>query len=227
MTVERLAFSSPGALAGPEEAARLRRWWGEFFSTSGGLEVTADPEAPFAARVDLVHLGDIGLGRSCGSIDRFYRGPRGTTRDGVDRFQLVINRGETTTLGVGRGWRKDIPPGSAILFDYTEHAENVCPGGHCVTGVRLPRMPLLRAMRGAEDHIGSLIRGENEALRLLVSFADGISGSRGVCRDPRSSNMPRRRFWTLRSSRSARITTTRKWRSRGACARPGSTPCYG
>ena len=95
----------------PPEAARLQRWWDEYRVTLGGLEVTADPEMPFVTRVDYVQLGAVGLGRSSGSINRFYRGPHGPGRDADDRFQLVINRGDEPSQGVGRGWRKGHPAG--------------------------------------------------------------------------------------------------------------------
>jgi AraC-like DNA-binding protein len=167
-------------MAGPEEAARLRRWWDGYSATLGGLEVTADPEMPFVTRVDYLQLGAVGLGRSSGSINRFYRGPNGVSRDAHDLFQLVINRGGTPSLGVGSGWRNVVPPGSAILFDFAGHAENVCPGGHSVNAVALPRKPLMEAVRDIENRIGSLVRHDNDALRLLVTFVDAALSLEGL-----------------------------------------------
>jgi hypothetical protein len=161
---------------GAAEALRLARWWDEYRSSLGALQLTTDPELPFATRVDYLALGAFGLGRSTGSINRFYRHDNDLARDGDDRSQLLINRGPRPTQGVARSWHAVMLPGAAMLFDFTVMADHVCPGGHNVNALMLPRRLLRQAMPNAEDITGSVIPAGNEALRLLVYYADGLFG---------------------------------------------------
>jgi AraC-like DNA-binding protein len=180
LLVQRLAFSSPGALAGPTEAARLRRWWDEYCETLIGVEIAVDPEMPFVTNMEYLQIGAVGLGRTAGSIERFYRGPKAVAREGVDRFNLSINRGVSNVQVAGPVWRAVSSPGSASFHDLAEAGGYDCPGGHRVSCLFLPRKPFLEVLRNAENLSGAIIPRENEPLRLLVNYIDGLHGAEGL-----------------------------------------------
>jgi AraC-like DNA-binding protein len=174
MKVQRLKFSSPGSAAGATEAMRLGRWWDEFRASLGGVELTANLDVPFAATVEYLPLGAFGLNRAAGSVTRAYRGAKHAARDGDDRFQLLINRGDLPAYGASRSWQVVMGPGSALLFDYTEEPDHICPTGHRMNALSIPRRLLRQAMQNAEDKTGAAIPPDNGALRLLIHYADGL-----------------------------------------------------
>jgi len=172
--MERLVFSSPGSARGLAEARRLSRWWDEYRAALGGIEVSADERMPLATSVEYLDLGAVGLGRSAGSINRFNRRGSKTVADGDDRFNLVINRGRAHTQAATRLGQAVIAPGSAILFDFAEQSDHVCPGGHKVTVLFMPRRLLRQMVPNAVDIAGRVVPASNEALRLLAYCADGL-----------------------------------------------------
>jgi AraC-like DNA-binding protein len=180
MKIDRLVFSSPGPSAGATEAVRLARWWDEFHASLGGLELTVDPNLPLATSIEYLPLGAFGLGSARGPVNRVYRGEKHAARDGDDRFQLVINRNRTPFGALARSWQDVIPTGSALLRDLTNEADNLCATGYSVNAVFLPRRLLCQALPNAEDLAANvIIPAENEALRLLVYFVDGLLGDEG------------------------------------------------
>jgi AraC-like DNA-binding protein len=177
MPAQKLAFSSPGAAAGPAEAKRLARWWDEYRATLGGVEVAIDHDMPFATSVEYVGLGATGLGRSVGSINRFERRNDHHAQDGDDRFYLVVNCGVSETLTQTRAVEVALPAGGAVLYDYAERSVNICPGGHSVLALMFPRALLCRAMTNVEDRIGTVVPADNEALRLLRGYSSVLLDS--------------------------------------------------
>lgn len=174
MAAARLQFSSPGAAAGPAEARRLLRWWQEYRESLGGLDVAADQSMPFATRVDYLQLGAVGLGRSAGSITEFERRASHAARDGIDMFNLVVNRGPAVTHKRTPRHALPLSPGSGVLFDFSETGTHVCPGGHRVLALMIPRRRLRAALPHAEDIAATVLPGDNEALRLLGHYADRL-----------------------------------------------------
>lgn len=168
----RLVFSSPAA--GQTEARRLAQWWDAYRASLGGVDISVDTNLPLATSVKVQRLGELSVGWSTGSIDRFERRAEHAVRDGHDGFHLVINCGQAASRGRTASGDACFDPGAAMLFDLTEPGINICPGGHTVIALMLPR-PLLRgAMPGVEDANGTVIPASNEALRLLIASVNAL-----------------------------------------------------
>lgn len=173
MSVERLNFRS-GVSAGPDEARRYRRWFDEYSAKVGAREILSDPGMPFAASVEYTALGIFGLGRSSGSMIRVDRRREHVSRDGLDRFVLVVNRGGSTNEKHDHSNAITVLPGCAALLDFSRPNLQVCPSGYKTVTLHLPRLPVLAAIRGIEDVVGATIPAQNQALRLLCRHADAI-----------------------------------------------------
>lgn len=177
MTVQRLAYSSPGAAAGPEEARRLSRWWEEYRAGVCGIDISANPEMPFATRIESVVSGGVMVGRWAGSINRIERRAEHHARDGDDRINLVINRGTDASEARLGSRSLTVAPGSGIVFDLaTPPVVETYPSGHNLVVLLMPRRQLRAALPSAEDIAGKQLSAANEALRLLVHYANGLLG---------------------------------------------------
>jgi AraC-like DNA-binding protein len=180
VAVQKLVFSSPGRAEGTEEPRRFARWWEEFRATVGGREISAaDRDAPFFATVEYLSLGAIGLGRGSGSINRIERRRHHVAAYGVDCFVLVINRSGRRSHASTGSRSAAVPSGGAMLFDFAEPSVNTYPGDHRWSSLRLPRRLFYGAVRGASDLAGSAVPAENQALRLLTHYADGLFDDQG------------------------------------------------
>jgi AraC-like DNA-binding protein len=180
LPAQRLVFSSPGTAAGQHEARRLARWWDEYLAGCVGVDISADLELPFAVRMDYLQLGAVGFGRSSGTVTRWERRREHLARDADDHFTLAVNRGASASQRETRSGHTLIAPGGASLFDHTEVSAHTSQGTNQVFGVLLPRRLLCAALPNAEDAVGAIIPAENEALRLLCYFADGLLDDDGL-----------------------------------------------
>jgi len=171
--VERVAFSS--AAAGPREAKQLARWCEQYFESYGGVEITADWDVPSTIKLEYLALGAFGLRvEHAGSINRFYRHRERVSRDGDDRFTLIINRGSSATQRITPSQSITLAGGCSILFDRSEASAHVCAAGSNRLVLILPRRQMLSALPNSEDLVGKVIPVGNEALRLLAHYADGL-----------------------------------------------------
>jgi len=102
-----------------------------------------------------------------------------TVADGDDRFNLVINRGPRAYAGATRLGRRLLRR-FAILFDFAEQSDHVCPGGHKVTVLFMPRRLLRQMVPNAVDIAGRVVPASNEALRLLAYCAERIARRRNL-----------------------------------------------
>ena len=180
MRANRLAYVSPGASAGADQTKRLARWWDEHVAASAGCAITASPDHPLAFTLDYMQLGPFGLGRSWNLIDRYDRRREDIARDSDDRFTLTINRGPSSTGYERCGEAITLSPGSACLFDHTEPAAHVCPGGVGVMAFIMPRRLVRAAVAHAEDLVGTVVGTNSGALRLLLRYADAMLDDPGL-----------------------------------------------
>jgi len=181
VSAQRLAFSSPATATGPAEAKRLARWCEEYFESYGGVEITADWALPSAITLQFLPLGAFGLRvEHAGPINRFYRCRDRVARDGDDHFTLIINRGSTPTERLTPSRSTTLAVRASILFDRSEESAHVCPGGSNRLVLILPRRPTCAALPDVEDRVGTVIPQENEALRLLAYYADGLLDDAGL-----------------------------------------------
>jgi AraC-like DNA-binding protein len=171
---KRLNFRSAGATAGPDEARRYALWFDGHCAEVGAREIRSDPHRPFAASVEYTALGIFGLGRSSGSVIRVDRRREHVSRDGIDRFVLVVNRGSSTNERHDHANAMTVLPGWAALLDFSRPSLQVCPSGYNTITLHLPRLPLLAAIRGIEDLVGTTLPAQSHALRLLCHHADAI-----------------------------------------------------
>jgi AraC-like DNA-binding protein len=176
LSAQRLAFSSDGAKAGPEEARRFAHWLDEYRATLNSREIAFDPDRPFSVCVEYVTAGGVGLGRSYGSVTRIERRRDHLARDGVDNFKFVINCGAGATEAVHRTRATMVSTGAAMLFNGAEPSTHAYGGDHLLFGLHLPRRLVLGAMPDAEDWCGVPIPAGNQALPLLTHFAGGLIG---------------------------------------------------
>jgi AraC-like DNA-binding protein len=170
----RLAFTPLGVSAGADETKRLARWWDEHVAASAGCAITANRDRPFTFTLDYMALGPFGLGRSSSLIDRYDRRREDVARDDDDRFTLTINCGPSPTGYERRGGVVPLSPGSACLFDHTEAAAHVCPGGGGVMAFIMPRRLVCATVAHAEDLVGTVVTTDSGALRLIVRYAGAL-----------------------------------------------------
>jgi AraC-like DNA-binding protein len=172
---ERVALSL--AAAGPTETKRLARWCEQYFESYGGVEIDAVWDVPCTINLKYLALGAFGLRvESAGSISRFYRHRERVSRDGDDRFTLIINRGSSATQRITPSQSTTLPVGSSILFDRSEASTHVCAEGSNRLVLISPRRQMLSALPNCEDLVGTAIPAGNEAMRLLAYYADGLLG---------------------------------------------------
>ena len=174
----RMRFSSAGPAGDPEDAKRFSRWWDENRLRFGATCIDFETDLPFHSKVDVLPLGPIGLGHSRGSITRFFKPKSGL--DGSDGFNFVINRGTQPAWGISRGNESKMPRDAGTLFDVTEKFDNPFAGGHAVTAVFIPRERLRTGLPGVEDLSGRAISPDNQALRLLIGYADTLLADRAL-----------------------------------------------
>ena len=180
MPALRLAFSSPGALGGPAEALRLRRWWEEYRANYGGTEVFADPELPFATSMEFLPLGGMRLARWRGSVTRVERRREHAAHDGEDRFILSINRSPTDFHAETGSRSAAIPRGAAFLGDFSRPGFHACRDQHDLVALHIPRQLVMRSVSRAEDKFGAVVPAANDALRLLTSYAEALFATEGL-----------------------------------------------
>jgi AraC-like DNA-binding protein len=169
---QRIAFSSPADGTG---TVQLARWCVEYFEAYGGVEITADWDAPAQIGLRYQPLGAVALrAEHAPSITGFHRHREQVTRDGDDHFTLIINRGSMPTQRSARSQSVMLAVRAAILFDRSEESAHFCPGGSDRLVVILPRRQTRAALPHAEDLVGTVIPAGNEALRLLAYHADGL-----------------------------------------------------
>ena len=140
------------------------------------VDIEIDQEMAFVTDIEYVQMGAVGVGRTAGSIQRFYRGRKAVARAGIDHFNLSINRGVSNVEVAGAASRAVSPPGFASFHDLGESGGYHCLGGHRVSCLFLPRKPFVQVLRNAEDLSCAIVPRENEPLRLLVNYIDAIFG---------------------------------------------------
>lgn len=183
--VPRIVYASADASADPVETQRLARWCEQYFEAYGGVEITADWQAPAAISLQYQPLGSFGIRAECAPpIRRFHRPRERIARDRDDHFTLIVDRGTSATERATPSRSIMIPARAAILFDRAEPSTHICPQGGNRLVLIMPRSSAHRALPNVEDFIGTVVTPGNEALRLLAHYADGLLGDGDEWADP-------------------------------------------
>jgi AraC-like DNA-binding protein len=168
-----------------DDRARFSLWRDMYVARYGENDMAYAGNRPFAMRSEFARLGDIGVARAVGTIDRWARTSQHVALDGHSDFQFGFNRGGSRAFVAQHGRELICEAGELIFTSIAEPREVQGEAGRFGwTGLSMAREHLLERVPGAEDLVARPIDQGAPAMRHLARYLDFVFSSDEIGGDP-------------------------------------------
>jgi AraC-like DNA-binding protein len=183
--VPKIVFTSDELPAELDDRARFSLWRDMYVARYGENDMSYASDRPFAMRSEFARLGNIGLARAEGTIDRWARTSQHVALDGQSDFQFGFNHGGTRSFVVQHGREFVCGIGELMFTSIAEAREVQGEGGRFGwTGLSMARERLLERVPAAEDLVARPIDQNAPAMRHLARYLDFVFCSDEIGGDP-------------------------------------------
>jgi AraC-like DNA-binding protein len=169
--IQKVVFRSEQLPSHLNDQQRFALWQDQWNSLYGSVELRRVPDRPFSVNFEFVPIGEVGIGRLDGSLDRITRSRRDVASDGADNFCIGLHDGRSDILSVQNGEEVRINRDTAVLLTNAEPGQIV---GGSETGwyaINISRERLLALLPEAEDLVGKQLDASIPALRHLGQYS--------------------------------------------------------
>lgn len=169
--IHKVVFSSEQLPAHLNDQERFSLWRDQWNALYGSVELRRAPDRPFSVDFEFMPIGEVGIGRLTGSIDRIKRSKRDVASDGADNFCIGLHDGRSDIISIQNEQEVKIDRDTAVLLTNAEPGQII---GGPQTGwyaINLSRDRLLASVPDAEGLIGKPLDASSPALRHLGQYA--------------------------------------------------------
>jgi AraC-like DNA-binding protein len=183
--VQKIIFTSDELPAELDDRARFSLWRDMYVARYGENDMSYAGDMPFAMRSEFARLGDIGLARAAGTIDRWARTARHVALDGHSDFQFGFNHCGTRAFVEQHGRELVCETGQLMFTSIAEAREVQGEAGRFGwTGLSMARGHLLERVPGAEDLVARPIDQYAPAMRHLARYLEFVLSSDEIGGEP-------------------------------------------
>lgn len=182
--IHKMVFASDALPAGLNDQAQFSLFRDQWNALYGAVELTRDEDRPFSTTLEFVPVGNVGLGRMQGSLNRIVRDKRAVATDGADNFCIGLSNGSTDVLSIQNNQEVVVGRNAAVLLTNAEPGE---VRGNPDTGwyaINISRKRLLDLVPNADDLVGGRLDASLPALRHLGRYAEFLLASNSAGLDP-------------------------------------------
>lgn len=182
--MQRIVFASDELPAALDDRARFALWRDIFTSAYCPLDVFRADDRPFSMRFEFTQLGEVGLGKLEGTVDRFRRTSQHVAASQNDGFVLGLNCGQSRLAVAHIGHESTLKPGMAVLLNNAEPGEVHGGAQNSWMPISVSRRQVLQLVHNAEDLLGLPVAGEQPALCHLRRYIGLLQEPDGTADDP-------------------------------------------
>lgn len=179
-----MVFASDALPAGLNDQAQFSLFRDQWNALYGAVELTRVQDRPFSTTLEFVPVGNVGLGRMRGTLNRIVRDKRAVAADGADNFCIGLRNGSTDVLSIQNNQEVIVSRDTAVLLTNAEPGE---VRGSPDTGwyaINISRKRLLELVPNADDLIGGRLDASLPALRHLARYTEFLLASNSAGLDP-------------------------------------------
>jgi AraC-like DNA-binding protein len=183
--MRKIIFTSDELSADLDDRARFLLWRDMYVARYGENDMSCANGRPFAMRSEFARLGDIGLARVAGTIDRWARTPQHIAADGYSDFQFGFSHPGIRAFTTQRGRELLYTTGQLMFASIAEAREvrtEACYFGF--NGLNMARERLLELVPAADDLVARPIDQDAPAIRHLARYLDFVLDSDEIGDDP-------------------------------------------
>ena len=172
----KFVFSTDDLPADVPNSARADAWAEHYEKKLGrsGIVLTASPDQPLQARIEIVPVNNLAVASISGSINGLARTKSGIVADGSDALVLVLNSGATAWRFNQHGREIFAATGCSTLYSDGLTGSFSSVGHVNSTSIRIPRQTLASVIAHPEDMIARPIDMTSEPFRMLSLYTNAM-----------------------------------------------------
>jgi len=181
----KIVFSSDELPEQLDDEQRFKLWQDIYLGTVCNFDVKRLEDRPFAMRYEFAQVGNIGLVKCEGTIDRFELTPRHVAANKNASFFLNFNGARPWGMSKPTG-EASYAPQAVTFFTNSEAARTEHHLGSSWSGIMLPQNILHALVSNVDDLAWTTLDQNSEPVRHLKRFAEMLLAE-GPPEDPRLS----------------------------------------
>jgi AraC-like DNA-binding protein len=180
---DKIVFASDELPAELTDRERFSLWHDIYAARYGECDMSAQPNLPFFARIELALFGDVGVTRLDVTVDRHTRTARQVADDAREDAFVGFNLGTSVSQLLQRDHEVVTKAGQAMVFTSAEPYETRHDGVVTVVGVSLPRRSLLELLPHVDDRLPLALDTQNACAGLLARYLEFLLGPQALAGD--------------------------------------------
>jgi AraC-like DNA-binding protein len=181
--MNKVIFSSDELPGNLNDQSRFKLWHDMYTERYGDADILNIRDRPFSAHSTFASVGELGLARFEGTLDRFARTARQAAADA--RGDFLVGLGRRSLIAISqRGREAVLRPGGLSIYTNAEAYACRTDGENAWSGVCVPRQRLLDHVANADDLIGTSFDPSRPAIRHLRRYVEFLFASDEIGEDP-------------------------------------------